>query len=73
MSTFVEADGGPAFPNLLSVGTQGMSLRDYFASKAIQGLVTSLSVNAKDMAIWAYAVANEMLLERAKYKENAGG
>jgi hypothetical protein len=28
-------DGGPAFPPSLNVSSQGMTLRDYFAAKAI--------------------------------------
>lgn len=36
-------DGGPAFPNGDSGGgpTSGMSLRDYFAAKALQGFLAN--------------------------------
>lgn len=39
--------GGPAFPSLLKVGDValtefGMTLRDYFAAKAMQGIVSSI-------------------------------
>lgn len=39
-------DGGPAFPtdgkNEYPVGNNGMSLRDYFAAKAMHGLIVNL-------------------------------
>ena len=56
--------GVPAFPH----GTcgQGMSLRDYFAAKAMQSLValdrTAATMTAED----AYAMADAMLAARAK-------
>jgi hypothetical protein len=64
--------GGPAF----SYGTAyaGMTLRDYFAAKAMQGLMSrkeqggfDFAVSEKDamrVAMWAYALADEMLKAR---------
>ena len=73
-------DGGPAFPiwqEGMSVGTDagpGMSLRDYFAAKALQGMLCNGFLPArftKDTADWdyvkaAYALADAMLAEREK-------
>ena len=47
------------------VGTRGMSLRDYFAAKAMQGLCVNNTVS-QDMAKAAYAMADAMLKERKK-------
>jgi hypothetical protein len=64
-------DGGPAFPveNVHIWQGHGMSLRDYFAAKAMQGLVaqsmgTALLSPAEDAAAYAYAMANAMLKAR---------
>ncbi len=56
--------GGPAFPTHLNL-TQGMTLRDYFAAKAMQGLLAS-EVNAPrhEFAAEAYAMADAMLKAR---------
>ena len=56
-------DGGPAFP---SADNPGMSLRDYFAAKAMQKLISYESCCApKDKTIeLAYVVADAMLEER---------
>ncbi len=48
-----------------------MSLRDYFAAKAMQGLIsqslgTALGSEPKIGAIYAYAMADEMIKERSK-------
>lgn len=67
-------DGGSAFPNsrsvdAVSVVDGGMSLRDYFAAKAMQGWTSNPLPNdssIKDVAEWAYRQADAMLLERAK-------
>jgi predicted ATP-grasp superfamily ATP-dependent carboligase len=47
----------------------GMTLRDYFAAKALVGLLAAdanLSIPAEKIAEWAYAQAGAMLKERAK-------
>ena len=68
-------DGGPAFPHLRRFVTAntyepisegGMSLRDYFAAKAMQGL--AVGVNDPDyevIATMAYKMANAMMEARS--------
>lgn len=63
-------DGGPAFP-LQSIGPDfapgyaGMSLRDYFAAKAMQGLIVGVDKPRTDyIARTAYAMADAMLAAR---------
>ena len=61
-------NGGPAFP----VGSGdmrdpvGMTLRDYFAAKAMQGLMASPSdpASVEIAAEWSYKVADAMLEAR---------
>lgn len=78
------ANGGPAFPHPVPVGAwgdpeQGMSLRDYFAAKALPALLVtpftwgelgyvpkSGRSNAQHYAAHAYELADAMLAERAK-------
>ena len=75
-------DGGSAFPQVESqqVGSQGeyhtevysaggMSLRDYFAAKAMNGLLaqsigTAIGSDPKIAAEYAYAAADAMLATR---------
>lgn len=78
-------DGGPAFPNTIENqpgehGRKGMSLRDYFAAKAMQGMLadreTILSFANKcqkemlspdsAMATAAYGMADAMLRARSQ-------
>lgn len=74
-------DGGPAFPwevrSLDSAGQErtqasygGMSLRDYFAAKAMQGLIASNDEGAGDrieeLPEYAYMIADAMLQERER-------
>lgn len=76
-------DGGPAFPggDGEHVGnpqyyTPGMSLRDYFAAKALEGMLAcpssaSLtnhggSLAVRDFARWAYGYADAMLRARCR-------
>ena len=61
----------PAFPTQHGMIMQGMTLRDYFAAKAMQGLVTSRHTDyengwyAEDMlAESAYKMADAMLKAR---------
>lgn len=70
-------DGGAAFPDFKQTG---MSLRDYFAAKAMQGIASdqrqmmALGEKAAEngfdpvalLATGAYAIADAMLAERAK-------
>lgn len=73
-------NGGPAFPIPLTddqeqewnrsmggVSANGMSLRDYFAAKAMQGYCArdgSIDCIADDIAADAYAIADAMLAAR---------
>ena len=64
----IEETGGPAFPAPYGVGhvtTKGMTLRDYFAAKAMQGLLQYAYTHA-DRASVAYKAADAMLAEREK-------
>ena len=54
--------GGPAFPTLGHAS--GMSLRDYFAAKAMEGLIANNNTNAQEIAQAAYIVADAMLERR---------
>jgi hypothetical protein len=73
--------GGPAFPTeaydlerQTVVREEGMTLRDYFAAKAMQGLIARESTGAFNfeacpndpwrVALWAYDVADQMLKAR---------
>ena len=56
----------PAFPTHLNL-TQGMSLRDYFAAKAMTGLLTAEIVGEysnEHVAEIAYRIADAMLKAR---------
>lgn len=62
-------DGGPAFPVAYGGGRiEGMTLRDYFAAKALAGMLADSEVMAtrEDFAERSYALADAMILERAK-------
>jgi hypothetical protein len=81
-------DGGPAFPAQptykmphgveMVVEQSGMSLRDWFAGMALQGVLASMAdpqqrrraeqkgETPKDLAIARYHVADAMLAEREK-------
>ena len=66
---------GPAFPVLIVDRPEelahfnGMTLRDYFAAKAMQGVIASLQegddFNARGCE-WCYKVADNMLKARGK-------
>ena len=75
----VRDDGGPAFPDP-AIGSRGewletgghpaygMSLRDYFAAKAMQGLLTNVRADqdwiGKNLALSAFNIADDMLRVR---------
>ena len=73
-------DGGPAFPvQQVSLGhddeapsafmSPGMSLRDWFAGMAAQGILndhTMQLAKAEAVAAWAYEEADALLREREK-------
>ncbi|MGL4297362.1 MAG: hypothetical protein ACRCTG_16760 [Aestuariivirga sp.] len=64
-------NGGPAFPHklddLYEPNTAGMTLRDYFAAKAMQSFLTHAQAADSPenvVAGWAYAMADAMLRAR---------
>ena len=61
-------DGGPAFPvqNAAAWQAHGMSLRDYFAAKAMQAATTGSmeGLSKEGLAVWAYQMADAMLTVR---------
>jgi hypothetical protein len=76
-------DGGPAFPfgteytrrdyfgneEVMHENEPGMTLRDYFAAKAMQSIVAVLHqgirpVDLEKLAKDAYAIAHEMMIAR---------
>ena len=67
-------NGGPAFGELQQVGDVamrdgGISIRDYFAANAMQGMIAAVGYHRGEvdfMAESAYDCADAMLLERAK-------
>lgn len=80
-------DGGPAFPvpvaeiqgiathsGEFGAGMTGMSLRDYFAAKAMQGLIArdapSSDEDAPFVAAYAYEMADAMLAARGAKAES---
>lgn len=63
--------GGPAFPKtpFIEVGTpqNGMTLRDYFAAKAMQGMLAveeNNGITVDKLAAYAYDYADAMLEAR---------
>ena len=60
----------PAFPNDVKPINEraGMTLRDYFAAKAMQGFMANKSnpmrFQPEDDANWAYSIADAMLAAR---------
>jgi predicted RNA polymerase sigma factor len=61
--------GGPAFPESgprgQAVGGEGMTLRDYFAAKAMQGILFE-GLEPEQTAKHAYDMADAMLKARAQ-------
>ena len=62
-------DGGPAF---LQGSHSSMSLRDYFAAKAMHGymlrnaILKDRPLACSDIAMWSYDMADAMIAEREK-------
>jgi hypothetical protein len=57
--------GGPAFPTKPGHWMEeGMTLRDYFAAKAMAAQIATTYYSAKDVAKFAYEMADAMLAER---------
>jgi len=61
-------DGGPAFPaqDWQAKGNHhpGMTLRDYLAAAALQGMNLNFELTAKTYATDAYAIADAMIKAR---------
>ena len=56
--------GGPVFA---SKNYEGLTLRDYFATAAMQGRLTQENIFTASLAAqWSYEVADEMLKARDK-------
>ena len=79
MNENTKNDCGPAFPtgNERQTGPnsyhyEGMTLRDYFAAKAMQGAIASssdkLDFGPDIGAAWAYQVADAMIAARGEMK-----
>ena len=58
-------DGGPAFPEEFG-NEPGMTLRDYFAAKAMQVFIANNDTDWDQDVQDAYAIADKMLKEREK-------
>jgi hypothetical protein len=63
--------GGPAFPHYGGAGWigPGMTLRDYFAAKAMQGMFAGrhgAALTPSEWATQAFKMADAMLAERNK-------
>ena len=65
--------GGPALPGLhpsaeCRYNDPGISMRDYFAAKAMQGVVASSSeaLNQEICAAWSYEMADAMIEARTE-------
>lgn len=68
--------GGPAFPSpewsdahgTVIPAEYGMTMRDYFAAKALQGLLSDTNMQAanEQFALFSYKMADAMLAERSK-------
>lgn len=60
-----------AFP-CFEYGESGMTLRDYFAAKAMAAMLSLQDVHfnngESEVAVWAYSQADAMLAERKKSK-----
>lgn len=64
----------PAFPVFPETGGghaaafQGMTLRDYFAAKAMQGVIAAteplIKIDEQHLAMWSYRMADAMLKAR---------
>lgn len=68
-----DKNGGSAFPEIGYMQERGMTLRDYFAAKALAALIgfpDKMDVNrgakaVPQLAAWAYEYADAMLEERS--------
>lgn len=60
--------GGSAYPHENHLSHRGMSLRDYFAAKALEVAIQQVKdyygVDKDDVALWCYDMADAMLKAR---------
>ena len=56
--------GGPAFPCHTIAMHEGMTLRDYFAAKAMQSLLADQKWNGDSISADAYEMADAMMKAR---------
>ena len=63
-------EGGYGHTRIVSTLEGGMTLRDWFAGQAVEGIISSFNLNSDwshaDRAEFAYRQADAMLIERAK-------
>ena len=59
-------NGGPAFPQ---IGGQGLTIRDYFAGKALVGLIAKGGWTYIEIVISSYRIADAMIAERVNAHE----
>ncbi len=63
------SDGGPAFPTAFQMHSKGMTLRDYFAGKALHGLLALDNYGKWDeLAKCSYRISDAMLKAREGVK-----
>ena len=65
----IDETGGPAFPLDTDCCDVGMTLRDYFAAKAMEALILEVAdwkYMPNEIANFAYAQADAMLKARTK-------
>lgn len=65
-----KSNNPPAFPRETTISTQeGMTLRDYFAAKAMQAMISSYAMSDtyfKEIPLQSYRMADAMLKERER-------
>jgi hypothetical protein len=61
-------DGGPAFPADFQLYSTGMTLRDYFAASALNGLIASVQPgqiwSCEEIGVTCYRMADAMIKAR---------
>ena len=56
-------------PQNPEINNQGLTIRDYFATHAMEGMVTDVVVDAQKIARMAYELADAMMRERGVNRE----
>jgi hypothetical protein len=68
MSEFNKPTNPPAFPNPHLRGDSGITMRDYFAARAMRGVIaatpTLIKIDEQNLANWSYKMADSMLKAR---------